>query len=210
MPAPDRHIVLLMKPAEAQFFTGEILKIAPRTTLYAVHDSEALRRVTARAPETARLIAFSTAVIVPPVVLRHFHYNCYNFHPGPPEYPGNRPSAFAVYDGVEHFGVTLHQMRDTVDSGPIVGVARFPVGAVDHARELALEAYKQLARLFLRNLIPLIQTEKPLPPLQIAWSGSKGTMRQFEAMQRIESPLEEEELTRRMKAFDGVFCPLPE
>ncbi len=208
MSVPDRHIVLLMKPPETQFFSQEISRLAPSVSLYTVHDADALRRVTARAPETARLIAFSTAIIVPPDVLAHFHYNCYNFHPGPPEYPGNRPSAFALYAGETNFGVTLHQMQDKVDAGPIIATSRFPISGITHAQELAVEAYKQLARLFLRNLLILIKTETPPPPAQIAWSGSKGTMAQYEALRRIEAPLDEDELARRFRSFDGIYCPI--
>ena len=208
MAPPDRHIVLLMKPPETRFFSEEISKIAPSTTLYPVHDAAALRRVTSRAPETARLIAFSTAIIVPPEILGHFRYNCYNFHPGPPEFPGNRPSAFALYAGATRFGVTLHQMHDKVDAGPIIAVSRFAVGNVEDAQALAVEAYKQLARLFLRNLTTLVRTEMPPMPLPIAWSGEKGTMAKYDSLRRIEGSLDGEELARRMRCFDGIYCPL--
>lgn len=209
MSAPERHIVLLMKPPETQFFTTEIHRISPRTTVHAAHDLTMLRAATAQVPETARLIAFSTSIIVPATVLRHFKYNAYNFHPGPPEYPGNRPSAFAIYDGAKTFGVTLHEMADKVDSGPIVAAAHFPVGQVEHAQELALEAYRQLARLFLRNLARLIKAEEPLAHSHLAWSGEKGTIARCEALKRIDEPLEMVELQRRLRAFDGIYSPLP-
>src|ERR1700721_4521705 len=52
-------------------------------------DSDLLRR--------ARLIAFVTAEIVPPSVLARLGYGAFNFHPGPPSYPGWAPPLFCLY-----------------------------------------------------------------------------------------------------------------
>src|ERR1700722_13967653 len=61
-------------------------------------DSDLLRR--------ARLIAFVTADIVPPSVLARLGYGAFNFHPGPPSYPGWAPAHFALYDQAPVFGAT--------------------------------------------------------------------------------------------------------
>src|ERR1700720_3603083 len=51
----------------------------------------------------ARLIAFVTAEIVPPNVLAQLGHGVFNFHPGPPSYPGWAPAHFALYDGARQF-----------------------------------------------------------------------------------------------------------
>src|ERR1700726_5331831 len=75
----------------------------------------------------ARLIAFVTAEIVPPSVLARLGYGAFNFHPGPPSYPGWAPAHFAVYEGATEFGATAHVMIEQVDAGPIIEVALFPI-----------------------------------------------------------------------------------
>ncbi|MSO72748.1 MAG: hypothetical protein EXQ84_03955 [Rhodospirillaceae bacterium] len=74
----------------------------------------------ANSSKTTRLISFGSGVIVPAAVLARLSGTAYNFHPGPPAYPGIFPSVFALYDGATRFGVTLHEMKPEVDSGPIV------------------------------------------------------------------------------------------
>ena len=73
------------------------------------------------------LIAFCTAVIVPAALLDRLGRPAFNFHPGPPTYPGRHPESFAAYDGVIRFGATAHVMAPRVDEGPIVGVEWFDV-----------------------------------------------------------------------------------
>jgi hypothetical protein len=68
----------------------------------------------------ARLVAFTTGVVVPEAVLERLGHGAYNFHPGPPDYPGWAPAHFAMYDGAKTFGATAHVMVRRVDSGPIV------------------------------------------------------------------------------------------
>src|SRR5215470_6679976 len=69
----------------------------------------------------ARLIAFTTGVVVPQTVFEALGHGAYNFHPGPPDYPGWAPAHFAMYDGAKTFGATAHVMERRVDSGAIVG-----------------------------------------------------------------------------------------
>ena len=69
-----------------------------------------------------RLIAFSTSVIVPGPVLEAVDGPAYNFHPGPPTYPGSHVASFALYEGAENYGATAHVMKAKVDCGTIVPV----------------------------------------------------------------------------------------
>src|SRR5580693_8770139 len=109
---------------------------------FAALDSDLLSR--------ARLIAFVTAEIVPPSVLALLGYGAFNFHPGPPSYPGWAPAHFALYDEARQFGATVHAMVEQVDAGPIIEFASFPIPP--HTSVLGLEglAYAHLAFLFWR------------------------------------------------------------
>src|ERR1700757_863743 len=75
----------------------------------------------------SRLIAFATPLIVPAHVLDGLGFGAYNFHPGPPRYPGWAPAHFALYERASEFGATVHVMEEKVDAGPIVSVVRFPI-----------------------------------------------------------------------------------
>jgi methionyl-tRNA formyltransferase len=58
----------------------------------------------------SRLIAFATPVIVPAGILASLGHGAYNFHPGPPQYPGWAPAHFALYEQATEFGATVHAM----------------------------------------------------------------------------------------------------
>src|ERR1700683_4235211 len=94
----------------------------------------------------ARLIAFVTAEIVPPSVLARLGYGAFNFHPGPPSYPGWAPAHFALYDEAAEFGATVHAMAARVDSGAIVEAVHFPIPADIGVQGLEGLAYAHLAK----------------------------------------------------------------
>jgi hypothetical protein len=132
----------------------------------------------------SRLIGFATDVIVPPQILDALGFGAYNFHPGPPNYPGWGPAHFAIYDGAATFGVTAHMMVERVDAGPIVDVVIFPIPHGTPAVRLEQMAFTALTRLFSNRAGALTQRE-PLATLPIAWSGHKSTRRQLHELQNV-------------------------
>src|SRR6202046_3675211 len=124
------HTILLLAGAAEQ----SILPLAlrghnPLLTGVPVGSAAELHALDSGLLSRARLIAFVTAEIVPPSVLARLGYGAFNFHPGPPSYPGWAPAHFALYDQATEFGVTAHVMVEQVDAGPIVDVAVFPIPA---------------------------------------------------------------------------------
>ncbi|HXW73164.1 MAG TPA: formyltransferase family protein [Methylocella sp.] len=130
----------------------------------------------------ARLIAVTTDVIVPPQVLDQLGYGAYNFHPGPPQFPGWAPAIFAIYHHATQFGATAHIMTERVDEGPIIGVELFPVPKGINAYDLDRLACTHLANLIWRLAKQLATQAEPLPELPIRWSGSKSTRRSYAAI----------------------------
>jgi methionyl-tRNA formyltransferase len=149
----------------------------------------------------ARLIAFATSVIVPPFVLARLGYGAYNFHPGPPEYPGWAPSHFALYAGDVRFGATAHAMVEEVDSGPIVAVERFEVPPERTVAALEGRAYAHLALMFWKLAKPLATRPEPLPELPVRWGKRKSSRRSFARMCEIPIDISEEDLHRRIAIF---------
>ncbi|MBP5856099.1 hypothetical protein KAJ83_03700 [Marivibrio halodurans] len=204
------RILLLMKEPEANFFSEILLRANRHLAAEHTDNIGRLRAAVARpAGGPTRLIAFSTQIIAPPDVLRAIAYNAYNFHPGPPNYPGSKPSAFAVLGGASQFGVTLHRMADRVDSGPIVTTRLFPVTPDAHARDLATEAYGTMARLALELAAELAAVDRPLPESGARWAGPTRRMAEYEALRRIPPGLDQEETARRFRACEGIYSIVP-
>jgi methionyl-tRNA formyltransferase len=158
----------------------------------------------------ARLIAFVTAEIVPQSVLARLGYGAFNFHPGPPSYPGWAPAHFALYDEARQFGATLHVMVEQVDAGPIIDVAFFPVPADISVFGLEGLAYAHLAQLFWRRAKSLATDAAPPSALPIKWGSRKYSRRTYRAICDIPLDIPKEELDRRIKVFgDNHFGIAP-
>ena len=148
-----------------------------------------------------RLVSFCSDVIVLPAVLARFKGGCYNFHPGPPEYPGSHAASFAIYDQVVTYGVTAHEMAASVDTGAIVRVDRFEVPNAFRFLELEVKAHKSLSRLF-EELAPyLVNTFQLLKPIDVQWGTHKRTRIDFRHMRQITNDMGEAEIRLRWRAF---------
>ncbi|MGP8123030.1 MAG: formyltransferase family protein [Xanthobacteraceae bacterium] len=172
-----------------------LLKVVP------ISSAAELAEVGPEVLERARLIAFTTTVIVPGSVLDRLGYGAYNFHPGPPEYPGWAPAHFALYHGATEFGATVHAMVERVDEGLIIQVDRFPIPPMATAAGLEEMAYGRLARMFWNLAKQLATQAAPLGALPISWSTRKHTRRHYAAMCDIPLDISREELERRLEIF---------
>ena len=198
---PD-EILLLTGEAEAPHLAQVLTAHNPALKTRHVADKEDLvRAATASSGGYRRLISFCTSVIVPADVLDAVDGPAYNFHPGPPTYPGAHAASFAIYDGAERFGATVHEMTEQVDAGAIVAVEWFDVATQDRFQDLEIKAFQSLARLF-HGLAPALACDRaPLPPQDVEWSGLRRTKRDVEQLQAIDETTSEEEIRRRFRAF---------
>jgi methionyl-tRNA formyltransferase len=158
----------------------------------------------------ARLIAFVTPEIVSNNTLARLGYGAFNFHPGPPRYPGWAPSHFALYERATEFGATVHVMVEKVDAGPIVGIVQFPIPAGISVLGLEGLAYAHLARLFWQMAKSLATDPKPPPTLPVKWGSRKYSRRAYRAICDIPLDIPKDELDRRISVFGGNhfgMCP---
>jgi methionyl-tRNA formyltransferase len=175
-------IVLLTGEVEQPVLSSILLGHNPRLTIRAAETSADIAALEPKLLRHARLVAFSTSVIVPAEVLNRLGYSAYNFHPGPPHFPGWAPARFAIHRHATEFGATAHVMTKRVDAGPIVGVEMFSIPAGMSVNGLEELSYAHLAQLF-RRLAKSIATEiKPLPELPISWGGQKTSRHLYAAM----------------------------
>ena len=194
-------VILLSSALEREVFMTVLSTHNPCLTIIPV---ETLADLNALEPDTlagARLIAFVTGVIVPADVLDQLGYGAYNFHPGPPAYPGYAPAHFALYRRAAEFGATAHVMAARVDEGPIVGVEMFSIPPGTSVISLEGMAYARLSYLFWSLAKPLATCSKPLAPLPLSWSGKKTTRRDYAAMRDVLADIPSDELDRRLELF---------
>lgn len=193
-------ILLLTGPIEAAALAGVLAIRNPRIDVRHVASLDELDAIDADELARARLIAFATDVIVPPRILDALGFGAYNFHPGPPSYPGWGPAHFAIYDRAATYGATAHVMAERVDAGPIVGVEMFCIPPGTDVARLEQLAFVALARLFW-NLTQSLTQDAPLATQPITWSGAKSTRRKHRALRDVPVTISKDDLDRRVAAF---------
>jgi len=205
-----KTIILLTGGASQQFALTELLKAHnPALSFRCAVAAEDLAAIEPEVLREARLLAFTTGVIVPESILAALGHGAYNFHPGPPQYPGWAPAHFALYDGARIFGAVAHVMAARVDSGPIVGVESFIIPDKISVRGLEQIAYVRLAHLFWRMSRDLACDPSPLAELPIAWCGTKSTRQMYREMCELPASINAGELARRIRAFHDDFRGIP-
>ncbi|HXZ22349.1 MAG TPA: formyltransferase family protein [Pseudolabrys sp.] len=204
------NIILLTGPVEESALDGALRSHNPRLSFHAAKSLAELEAIDPGLLPNARLIAFATPIVVPARILNSVGFGAYNFHPGPPHYPGWMPAHFAIYDRATTFGATVHAMIEEVDAGPIVAVVEFAIPPRARTHDLEALAFGQLARLFWQMAKTLATQTEPIQALPIRWSGRKSTRRLYAAMCEIPLDVQKEELDRRIEVFGaGHFGLFP-
>jgi hypothetical protein len=191
-------IILLSGEAEQGALPNVLLGHNPRLS---VIPADSFAELDALGPDVfrrARLIGFATPVIVPQTILTQLGYGAFNFHPGPPAYPGWAPAHFALYHRETEFGATAHVMVEQVDAGPIIGVAQFPIPTWISLMGLEGLAYAHLAQLFWRMAKSLATDPAPPRKLPVKWGGKKYTRRDYQAISDIPLDMPQDELRRQV------------
>jgi methionyl-tRNA formyltransferase len=66
--------------------------------------------------------------VLPPLVVAAPTIGSFNLHPGPlPRYAGLNAPSWAIYNGEQTHGVTLHWMDQGIDTGPVAYAVEFPI-----------------------------------------------------------------------------------
>lgn len=196
-------LVLLTEAAEQVALSRILRSFRPDLVIWPVSDIDQLREIETASLRNARLVAFASSVVVPPDLLARFGRGAYNFHPGPPNYPGWAPVHFALYDRADMFGVTFHAMAEKVDSGEILDVVSFPIPQGSTLMGLGELTYAHLLQLFEVWAEPLAHEPLLLPQCAMPWSGRTNTRRNYRQACEIPLDISPDELSRRMRAFGG-------
>jgi hypothetical protein len=198
-------MVLLTQAAEGAVLGKILREYNPHLHTAIVSDKAALDALSRDGLAKARLLSFCSSVIVPADLLKAFPGPCYNFHPGPPDRPGRFPSVFAIYEKADRYGITVHEMTEHVDAGPIVAAEWFSVSPEADVVALEKLALESLVTVF-RRLAPFLAINpNPLPRVYIPWSGTKRTKAECDTICRITPDLSEAEIALRKKACGSLL-----
>ena len=196
-------VILLAGVVERPVLRSLLLGHNPHLTVIAVETRDDLAALSLDQLARARLVAFVTPEIVPAAILARLGYGAFNFHPGPPSYPGWAPSHFALYDRATEFGATAHVMIEQVDAGPIIDIVLFPIPAGISVLGLEGLAYAHLAHLFWRMAKSMATDPESPPTLPIRWGATKYSRRAYRAICDIPLDISKQELDRRIEVFGG-------
>lgn len=200
--ASPAHIVLCTGSVEGRYLEQTLRTFSRTAHIARAGSVSEIRAALDRMGTQTRLISYCSSVIIPPDLLAALDGPAYNFHPGPPDYPGRFPAGFAAYDGARRFGVTAHEMVARVDAGAIIAAEYFDLPAGADLEMIETRAYQALAALFRRLAPQLLQTGTPLRRAATArWTGPTRTKAQFDALRTLDPSLSPEERARRKRAF---------
>ena len=166
-------IIFIMKEEEYKHFSSIATNLCSDVSLFHIESLESLRELLFRdspSYEKFRIISFCSSLLVPIDCLKRVSYDAYNIHPGPPSYRGVNPQGFALYNNESVYGVTLHRMDSTVDSGEIVATSYFEIKKDTTRRDLAVKSYMEAAGLFLSYMDELLRLEVPLQANGEIWA----------------------------------------
>jgi len=145
------------------------------------------------------LISFISSWVLPGSLLESAGFAAINFHPGSPEYPGIGCTNFAFYNGEKEYGVTAHYMRPIVDTGAIISVKRFHIGADDTVYSVTQECYRFIEESFYEIMERILQGQS-LPESGETWKRKPYTRKQLDELCEIKPGMSEEEIERRIRA----------
>lgn len=116
-----------------------------------------------RTPEVAVVLAYGR--ILPPAVLAAPRRGCMNLHASLlPRLRGAAPINWAIINGFAETGVSLMQMDEGLDTGPVYCMQRLSIGADETAGELAIRIGDLAAEMVRRDLPRAVTGELTATP----------------------------------------------
>ena len=138
-----------------------------------------------------------------------------NLHMAPlPEYRGSNQFSFAIIDGKEEFGTTIHRIDTGIDSGDILFQKRFPIPAGCWVEDLYNTTYKASLNLFKQTLSHIVGGNYSPVPQQLL-VGKYGTSlhyrNEMKELKVIDLKWDKEKRDRHIRAtsmpgFEPPYC----
>lgn len=159
------------------------------------------------------LISFLNSKYISRNIRQKIKKDSYNFHPGPPEYPGFGCYNFALLDRAKFYGSTIHLMNDKFDDGQIINVKKFRISNQKlNLEKLILKTHQNIF-IQAKEFINCLLSDNIKVNNHLKWKRKAFTKREFEIARKID--LKDTKLTiqKKIRAFsyknyDSVFLKL--
>jgi methionyl-tRNA formyltransferase len=138
-----------------------------------------------------------------------------NLHMAPlPEYRGSNQFSYAIIEGMEEFGTTIHKIDTGIDHGDILFQKRFaiPVNCwVDELYKLTYEASLKLFRQTLGHVVSGNYTAVPQQALEAKYGTSLHYRKEIGTLKEIDLGWDRERIERHIRAtsmpgFEPPYC----
>ncbi len=207
--APTRPAGRRQAPAATPIAaTAERLAVQIILTPARLRDLSTIDDVLALQPELLVLADYGQIV---PAALLGLPYGALNLHPSLlPRHRGATPIPAAIIAGDAETGVSLMRMDGGLDTGPIVGRVRIPLGGHQTAPELEAQLAVEAADLLERLLAPwlrgeLSSTPQPAPSATL----TRPLRREDGRLDPARSAVELERQVRAYQPWPGSFVDTP-
>ena len=147
------------------------------------------------------LISFLNSKYINKSVRKKIKINSFNFHPGPPEYPGFGSYNFALLDKVNLYGSTIHIINDKFDNGKIVNVKKFKFSYKKFNLEKLIKKTHENIFKQAKNFINDIQNSKLKIESNLKWKKKAYTKKEFEIARKINFKDSKKNILKKVKAF---------
>ena len=147
------------------------------------------------------LISFLNSMYINKSVRKKIKINSFNFHPGPPEYPGFGCYNFALLDKVNYYGSTVHMINDKFDNGKIINVNIFKILYKKiNLEKLISETHENIIKQA-KDFINIILNKKLKIESNFKWKKKAYTKKEFEIAREIKLNDSKGNVLNKIKAF---------
>ncbi len=147
------------------------------------------------------LISFLNSKYINKEIIEKIRNESFNFHPGPPEYPGFGCYNFALLDKVNFYGSTIHMINDRFDNGKIINVKKFKTSYktlnLDKLISMTHKSIFEQAKNFISSLIKG-QIKKND---NFKWKRKAYSKKEFEIAREIKLKDTKANIKKKIKAF---------
>ncbi|MGN6567032.1 MAG: formyltransferase family protein [Flavipsychrobacter sp.] len=138
-----------------------------------------------------------------------------NLHMAPlPEYRGSNQFSYAIIEGKEEFGTTIHQIDERIDHGAILFQKRFPIPENCWVNDLYQLTYDASLKLFKQTLAHVVSgnyTAVPQQTLENKYGSSLHLRGEINKLKQIDLNWDNEKIKRYIRAtympgFEPPYC----
>jgi methionyl-tRNA formyltransferase len=156
-----------------------------------------------RAAQPDLIVVAAYGLLLPPAVLSIPRRGCLNVHASLlPRWRGAAPIQAAIAHGDTHTGISLMQMEQGLDTGPVLATASIPIAADETAASLHDRLARLGGELLLEKIAAILDGETEAIPQDEALASFAGKIRKQDAV--IDWRLPAEQILRNIRAYDPV------